>query len=101
MANTFKVLSRAAATTGSYSTVYTVPASTITLVTNIIVTNVNAASQTYYVQFNDIAIADAFTVPAKDSIIIEPKQVLVAANTIKTYASSADVKFHISGLEIA
>jgi hypothetical protein len=101
MANTFKVLSRAAATTGSYSTVYTVPASTITLVTNIIVTNVNAAAQTYYVQFDDIAFADAFTVPAKDSIIVEPKQVLVAGDTIKTYASSADVKFHISGLEIA
>jgi hypothetical protein len=101
MANTFKVLSRAAATTGSYSTVYTVPASTITLVTNIIVTNVNASAQTYFIQFNDIEIADAFTVPAKDSIIIEPKQVLVATDTIKTYASSDDVKFHISGLEIA
>jgi len=101
MANTFKVLSRAAATTGSYSTVYTVPTSTITLVTNIIITNVNAAAQTYYVAFNDVAFAEAFTVPAKDSIIVEPKQVLVATNTIKTYASSTDVKFHISGLEIA
>jgi hypothetical protein len=46
MANTFKVLSRAAATT-SASTVYTVPSSTKTLVTNIVINNQSTSAATY------------------------------------------------------
>lgn len=100
MANTFKVISRAAATTSS-STVYTVPASTIALVNNIVVTNTAGSAATFSVLFNDVAIASATSIPANDSVIIDIKQILTAGNTVKTFASATTVNFHISGLEIS
>lgn len=99
MANTFKVISRAAATT-SASTVYTVPASTTTLVNSIIVTNTAGSTGTYTILFEDVAIASATSIAANDAVTIDLKQVLTAGQTIKTSASATTVNFHISGLEI-
>ena len=99
MANTFKILSRAAATT-SASTVYTVPNETTTLVTNIVVTNSTTSTATYSIYLNNIPIAEVASVPARDSVIIDAKQVLTTGQTLRTTATSTSVFFHISGLEI-
>jgi hypothetical protein len=104
MANTFKALSRGAATT-SASTVYTVPTTapvpTTTLVNNILVANTASVAATFTILFNDVAIAAASSVPGNDSIILDIKQILPEGNTIKTFASAVTVNFHISGLEIS
>jgi hypothetical protein len=100
MANTFKVLFRGAATTGS-TTLYTVPASTTTIVTSILVVNTSATPQTYTLNLDGVSIATTVPVPANDSILIEPKQVLIATDTISGLASATSVNFHISGMEIA
>jgi hypothetical protein len=99
MANTLKVLYRGAAATSS-ATLYTVPSSTTTLVTSIVITNTAGTAGTYTLLFNDVSMATTVAVPANDSVIVEPKQVVGAAQTIKGLASATTINFHITGLEI-
>lgn len=99
MANTFKVLFRGAAATTNTS-LYTVPASTTVLVNSIVVANTSNATQTYNIFFNGVSIATLVPIPAYDSIILEPKQVILTTNAISGFASATSVNFHISGLEI-
>lgn len=100
MANTFKVLFRGAATTGG-ATLYTVPASTTTLVTSIVVTNTAGAQATYDLSLGGVVIANDVSVPANDSAILEIKQIIEESDTITGLASATTVNFHISGLEIS
>lgn len=99
MANTFKVLFRGSASTGS-TTLYTVPAATTTLINSIVVTNTASVAATYNLLLNDVSIATTVSVPANDSSLLEIKQVLATGQTIKGLASATTVNFHISGLEI-
>lgn len=104
MANTFKVIYRGVTpvvSPSSASVVYTVPSATTTLVTNIVVSNSDTTARTYTIYLNNIGLAVESTVPARDSVIIDAKQVLVATNTVSLVASNANVSFHISGLEIS
>lgn len=100
MANTFKVLFRGAATTGS-STLYTVPALTKTLITSVVVTNTSGTNATFDMSLNGVQIANDVIAPANDSIILELKQVIDSGQTITGLASVTAVNFHISGLEIS
>jgi len=100
MANTFKVLFRGAAATSS-ATLYTVPALTTTLINSIVVTNTSGSQQTFTMTLNGVSIATAVTVPANDSVLIEPKQILPAGQILAGLASATSVNFHISGLEIS
>jgi len=100
MATTTKALVRTAAATSS-ATLYTVPASTTAVITNILVTNTAASSATFTLLLDDVSIATTVTVGAYDSTIIDLKQVLATAKTIKGFASAVTVNFHISGVEIS
>jgi len=100
MANTFKVLFRGAAATSS-ATLYTVPALTTTLINSIVITNTSGSQQTFTMTLNGVSIATAVTVPANDSVLIEPKQILPAGQILAGLASATTVNFHISGLEIS
>jgi hypothetical protein len=100
MATTSKILFRGAASTSS-TTLYTVPSATTTVVTDIVVTNTAASSGTYELLLNDVVLAKTVTVGANDSTIIQLKQPLTAAQTIKGLASATTINFHISGVEIA
>lgn len=99
MPNTFKILFRGAATTGS-STLYTTPAATTTLVNNILVTNTASTSATYTLTMGGSSIATTVSVPANDTAVLDIKQVLNATQTITGLASATSVIFHISGIEI-
>jgi hypothetical protein len=100
MATTTKALARQAAALTS-TTLYTVPASTTTVVTNIVVTNTAGASGTFSLLLDDVSIATTVTVGSYDSTIIDMKQVLATTKTIKGFASATTINFHISGVEIA
>jgi hypothetical protein len=100
MANTSKVLFRGAATTTVGTTLYTVPASTTTVVTSIIVTNTSASAGTYTFALGGINLATTVAVGGNDSTVIDMKQTLVATNTITGGASATSINFHISGVEI-
>ena len=100
MANTFKVLFRGNASTGS-TTLYTTPAATTTLVNNILVSNTASASATYSLSIAGTSMATTVALPANDTAVLDIKQVLNATNTITGLASASTVNFHISGLEIS
>jgi hypothetical protein len=100
MATTSKVLFRGAAATSS-TTLYTTPASTTAVITNIAITNGAASSATFTLLLNDIELQKDTTVAANSTIYVDLKQVLPTTHTIKGLASATTVDFHISGVEIA
>lgn len=100
MATTTKVLARTAAATSS-TTLYTVPASTTTVVTNIGVTNTAGSAGTFTIALNGVALHTTTAVAANSTVYIDLKQVLSATQTITGLASATTINFHISGVEIA
>jgi len=100
MATLSKALFRGAAATTS-TTLYTVPASTTTVVTNVLVTNTAGAVGTFSLLLDDVSIGSTVSVGAYDTTVIDMKQVLATTKTIKGLASATTVNFHISGVEIS
>jgi hypothetical protein len=100
MTTTPKVLFRGAASTTTSTTLYTVPTLTTSIVTNIIVTNADSSARTFTISLDDVKIHESTNIDANSSVYIDLKQVLEDGDTIKGGASSANVSFHISGVEI-
>ena len=100
MATTAKALFRGAATTGLTTTLYTVPASTSTIVTNIVVTNEAAAAATFDISLDGQKLFKAVTIAANTTVVIDLKQFLATTKIIAGGASATTVGFHISGVEI-
>jgi len=101
MATLTRALFRGAATTTVGTTLYTVPASTTTVVSNIAVTNTAATSETFTMALDAVALQTTSTIAANSTVYIDLKQVLAAANTITGGASAITVSFHISGIEVS
>lgn len=99
MATTSKELFRGAASTNS-TTLYTVPASTKTVVTNIIITNTAGSAATFDLSLGGVQLANDVTVAANSIASFDIKQVLDPTETIAGLASATTVNFHISGVEI-
>jgi hypothetical protein len=100
MATTSKALARTAAATSS-ATLYTVPSSTTTVVTNIIVANTASSTATYTLSLDGVALASGTTIAANDTVVIDLKQTLATTKIIAGFASATTVNFHISGVEIS
>jgi DNA phosphorothioation-dependent restriction protein DptG len=101
MATVSKTLFRGAATTTTTTTLYTVPSATTTVVTNIIVANTSSSSGTFTFRLDGILLADAVSVGAKDSVVLDLKQVLNATQILAGGASATTINFHIGGVEIS
>lgn len=101
MATTTKVLFRGAATTTVGTTLYTVPASTTTVVSNITVTNTAGSAGTFTLGLAGTSLHTTTAIAANTTVYIDCKQVLVATNTITGGASATTINFHISGVEVA
>jgi len=100
MATTTKALTRAAAATSS-ATLYTVPASTTAVITNIAVTNTAGTAGTFSLLLDDVSLHTTTAIAANTTVYIDLKQVLATTKTIKGFASAVTINFHISGVEIA
>jgi hypothetical protein len=105
MAATPKPLFRGAATLTTTTVLYTVPASTTTIVSNIAVTNTAASSGTFTLGMGpsagQISLATTATIAANTTVYIDLKQALTTTQTITGGASAITINFHISGVEIA
>jgi hypothetical protein len=101
MATTTKALFRGAATTSVGTTLYTVPASTSTVVTNIVVTNTAGSAGTFTLGLAGTALATTVAIPANSIVALDVKQVLATTNVITGGASATTINFHISGVEIS
>ena len=100
MATTSKALFRGAATTTLTTTLYTVPAATTAVVTEIAVANTTGTAGTFTITLDGVAIAPAVAISGNDTTVIPLKQVLGATKVITGGASAATINFHISGVEI-
>ena len=100
MATVTKALARTAAATSS-ATLYTVPASTTAIITNIAVANTATSAATFTLLLDDVDLHTTTAVAANSTIYIDLKQVLATTKTIKGFASATTVDFHISGVEIS
>lgn len=101
MPTTTKALFRGAATTNTATTLYTVPAATTAIITDILVSNTSGTQYTFTMALDGVAIATAVPVAANDTTSISLKQVLGTTKTITGGASNAALNFHISGVEIS
>lgn len=101
MPNTPKALFRGAATTTLTTTLYTVPASTNTVITNIVVTNTGASAYTFDLALDGVKLASGASIAANSIATFDIKQVLATTKTIQGGASNTAVNFHISGMEIS
>jgi hypothetical protein len=100
MATLTKVLARTAAATSS-TTLYTTPAGTTAVITNIVICNPTTSSVTASLLLNDVDLLGSVAIAANSVFGFDLKQVLPATQTIKGLASSTSVDFHISGVEIS
>ena len=100
MAVTSKVLARTAASTSS-TTLYTAPAGTTAVLTNIAICNPTSSSVTASITINSIDLLGSIAVDANSTAFIDLKQVIPATEIIAGSASSTSVDFHLSGVEIA
>ena len=97
---TSTLLYRGAAATSS-ATLYTVPSSTTTVVTEIMIANTVSAAGTYTITLDGTNIATTVAVGGNDTVVIPCKQVLGATKTITGFASATTINFSISGVQIA
>lgn len=104
MATLTKALARGSFAT-SLSDIYIVPTSeTISIVTNIVVSNTTNNSRTFSILLDGVELFNATPIEGNSTISIDIKQVLDASGTMKKisgFASATTVKYHISGIEIS
>jgi hypothetical protein len=101
MATTTKALSRAAATTNTGTTLYTVPSATTTVVTNILVANTAGSTSTVTLSLGGVVAIPTVSIAANTVALFDMKQVLTATQTITGGASTTAVNIHISGIEVS
>jgi hypothetical protein len=97
-------LATAAVTQGAWSKIpvlYTVPASTTAVVSNLIVNNQSAAAATFNMALNGQQIATNSTIAANSAAYFDLKQVLTTTQTLRGSASSPFVVLNASGVEIS
>lgn len=85
---------------GRMPSIYTVPALTSAIVTNIVVTNTSAASTTFTVCLDGLCIAYTQTLAANSTAYFDLKQFLATTKTITASASSSRVNVQISGMAV-
>ena len=108
MATTYKVLGQVNPSATTATTLYTVPASTQTIVSTLTVTNQTATAGTYRISLRVAAAADnakqyiAYDVslPGNASDTLTLGVTLGAADVITVYASAATFSFNAFGSEI-
>jgi len=81
--------------------VYSVPLSTSTIITNIIVSNGNVGAINVNISLGSVPILTSGEVLGNDAIFIELKQVLNELDTIEVSASELGGSVHFSGVEIS
>ena len=105
MATTPKLFYRAAGATGN-ATLTTVPSGKTWIITNIVVSNISSSASTYTLFLDDdastlVTFLPQSSIPAYSTVVLDVKQVLSAGARIYGSVGSTDVKWHISGVEIA
>ena len=97
MAATPALFYRGAAATSS-TTLFTT--TTKSVLTDIVISNTNSSQQYVTITVDGVNIIPTVPVSANTVITIQPRTVIASSKVIAGYATSTDVKFHISGVEV-
>jgi glucose-6-phosphate dehydrogenase assembly protein OpcA len=108
MPTSYKVLGQAAPAATTDTNLYTVPASTETIISTIVVANRGATSPTFRIAVrpdgdtiaNQHYLAFNVLIGANDSITLTLGITMNASDVITVYASNADLSFNAFGSEI-
>lgn len=103
-----KILGQQSPAATTQVALYTVPASTQSVVSSIVICNRGAASTTYRLSIAYTGLADATnqqivydaTIAANDSIFLTLGLTLGATDLIRCYSASGNVTFNVFGVEI-
>ena len=109
MATTYKVLGQSNPSATTATTLYTVPASTSTVVSTITICNQASSAATYRIAVRPAGASLAAqhyvvygaTVPASDTVALTLGLTLATTDVVTVYASSANLSFNLYGSEIA
>lgn len=98
--STPKLLYRGAAATSSTS-LYYVPTSTTTVLTDIVISNTDLNQQSVTILINSTILIPAVPIAAGAVVNFQFRTALNAADTIYAYATSTNINLHLSGVTIA
>lgn len=100
MTATPKAMARTTLTAAS-ATLYTVPAATTAIVTNILLANTSSSPVSVTLLFDSVALIPTVSVPGNSVVPFDLRQVLATTKVITGYASTASaVTCHVSGSEV-
>jgi glucose-6-phosphate dehydrogenase assembly protein OpcA len=109
MPTIYKVLGQVNPSATTATTLYTVPASTSTVVSTIVVANLSTSAATYRIsirpagaaQTNAMYLAYDVTIGANDSTALTLGVTLATTDIVTVYGSSANLSFNAYGSEIS
>lgn len=82
-------------------TLYTVPASTTTIIKSIILANKTSIDITATITFAGTNIIPAHTIPANDSIVVQMTAIIETGDLIEGLSDTeASIDYYISGIEV-
>lgn len=89
---------RGSAATSS-ATLYTVPSSTTSVLTDIVISNTSSNQEYVTITVDGVNLVPTVPISANSILNFQFKTVMATTKIIAGYASSTSVKFHISGVE--
>jgi len=98
--NTPTLFFRGAASTTS-ATLYTVPANTTSILTDIVISSLDVNQQTASIYVDGVVLIPNVPVPTNSVLNFQFRTVMAAGKTITAIAGSTNVTFHISGIQSA
>jgi len=74
---------------------------TKSVLTDIVISNTSSTQQYVTIAIDSVNIIPTVPVAGNTVITLQPKTVIATSKTVTGFSSSADVKYHISGVEIS
>lgn len=107
MTQTLKILGQSAPAAATPTTLYTVPASTSTVVSSIVVANTSSSSDTFRISVAIAGAADTIaqylyrdiTIPGNNTFEATMGATLAATDVVRCYSGSGNCSFNLFGAE--
>ena len=98
--NTPVLFYRGAAATTS-TTIYTVPSSTVSILTDIVISSTDTNQQTVTILVDGVVLVPTVPVPSNSVLNFQFRTVIGAGKTITALAGSTNINLHVSGVQSA
>jgi len=82
----------------SNATLYTVPASTTMIITNMVIANTAATAATFTITLDGVDLFKTVAIAANSTVVMDMKQVMTTTKVLAGFASAVTVNYHISGV---